>query len=67
MMATLSKAGTVKTGSRVCREDMPGIVGTVIAMRDGQAKVYWSSHTTRWVDYTALRLAGIRNDLKGLE
>ena len=47
----------VKIGDRVCREDIPGIVGTVIAIHDGQAKVYWSSHTTRWVDAKALMLA----------
>jgi hypothetical protein len=57
----------VKIQNRVCRKDLPGIVGTVIAMQNGQAKVYWSSHTAQWVDIRALTLAGRRNDLKAAQ
>ncbi|MGO9326176.1 MAG: hypothetical protein ACLP07_16600 [Terracidiphilus sp.] len=46
----------MKIRDRVCRKDVPGIHGTVIAMRDGQAKCYWSSHTSQWIDTAALML-----------
>jgi|GEM_PF-7034791 len=44
----------MKIRDHVCRKDVPEIHGTVIA-RDGERlKVYWSSHTSQWVDSAAL-------------
>jgi hypothetical protein len=34
----------MKIGDRVARKDAPEVQGTVIAIQDGKAKVYWSSH-----------------------
>ena len=44
----------MKIRDRVCRKDIPALVGTVIAMRDGRAKIYWPSHVTEWIDEKAL-------------
>ncbi|HUV69763.1 MAG TPA: hypothetical protein VMW15_08900 [Terracidiphilus sp.] len=30
----------------------------MIAIQDGKAKVYWSSHISQWIDVEALMLAG---------
>jgi len=55
----------MKIRDRVCRKDVPEIPGTVIAMQDGQAKVYWSSHTSQWVDAKALMRAKNRPQVTG--
>ena len=47
----------MKIRDRVCRKDIPAIVGTVIAMQNGKAKIYWSSHTSQWIDSAALMQA----------
>jgi hypothetical protein len=47
----------MKIRDRVCRKDAPGIVGTVIAKDGERFKVYWSSHTSQWIDSAALMQA----------
>ena len=47
----------MKIGNRVARKDAPEVQGTVIAIQDGKAKVYWSSHISQWIDTAALMLA----------
>lgn len=54
----------MKIGDRVALKDVPAIVGTVIAMHACQAKVYWSSHTTQWVDVEALMVAGKKKQVE---
>ena len=39
----------LKIGDWVARKDVPEIRGTVVALRRGEAKVYWPIHTTTWV------------------
>ena len=48
----------MRIGDRVIRKDAPEVQGTVIAIQDGKAKVYWSSHISQWIDVEALMLAG---------
>jgi hypothetical protein len=43
-------------GARVIRPDAPLIKGSIVALAASRAKVYWSSHTTSWVDVTGLIL-----------
>jgi hypothetical protein len=52
----------MKISDRVFRKDAPAIVGSVIATREGQAKVYWPTHKTQWLDAEALMLADNPND-----
>ena len=44
-------------GDRVARKDAPGVEGTVIALRGGTVKVYWSTHTSVWTNPAALTRA----------
>jgi|GEM_PF-6222508 len=36
-------------GCRVARRDIPEIVGEVVSMRNGWAKVRWTPHFAQWV------------------
>ncbi len=48
----------MRIGDRVTRKDSPAIVGTLIA-RDGEkVKIYWSCHTSQWIDPRKLMRAG---------
>jgi len=47
----------VKIRDRVCLKSAPAVYGTVIAMQNGKAKIYWSSHTSQWIDSAALMQA----------
>ena len=44
----------MKIRDRVCLKSAPAVYGTVIALRDGRAKIYWPSHVTEWIDEKAL-------------
>ena len=44
----------MKTGDHVALRTIPDVRGTVIALQDGKAKVYWSSHTSQWINVEAL-------------
>jgi hypothetical protein len=39
----------------VVHRNAPEIRGTVIALRHGEAKVYWPAHTTTWTHLESLR------------
>jgi hypothetical protein len=47
----------MRVRDKVCLKSAPAVYGTVIAMQDGKAKVYWSSHTSQWIDSVALMRA----------
>lgn len=46
----------LRPGCRVARQDIPGIVGVVVSVRNGQAQVRWSEHFSQWVEEKRLML-----------
>jgi hypothetical protein len=46
----------LRPGSRVARIDIPGIVGVVVSVRNGQAQVRWSEHFEQWAETKLLML-----------
>jgi hypothetical protein len=47
----------MKIGDRVSRRGGPDIVGTISAVCDGKATVYWSQHFSQQVDLAKLKRA----------
>ena len=45
----------MRIGDTVVRRDSPEIQGQVIALKAGQAKVYWSSHCSTLTELRALQ------------
>ena len=39
----------LRSGDPVARQDIPAIVGQVVSMRYGWARVRWSEHFLQWI------------------
>lgn len=45
----MAKTSDLRPGCRVARTDIPDIVGEVVSMRNGWARVRWSIHFAQWI------------------
>lgn len=46
---TMPNNTDLNPGDPVARQDLPAIVGVLVSLRNGWAKVRWSAHFSQWI------------------